>query len=190
MQNRSRSQGNQRQIPYDNDINANTIYNYDRPQTSPLKWGWAEVKEGEKNDINLQTTTHRSTISRSGLRPSYIPPTPMSPDFHYLSSPMMERPRTVSTPYARTINPPSRASYLKRHFQENNDDDATATLHMSRSSKFQYLKNIDKRSEEQVERAREIDEGYNMTVNHLENHPMWDKMFGRTEKTNESDDDD
>ena len=58
------------------------------------------------------------------------------------------------------------------------------------SKKFQYLKDIDKRSEEQLERAREIDEGYNMTVNHLENHPMWDKMFGSTEKANDSDDDD
>ena len=29
-----------------------------------------------------------------------------------------------------------------------------------------------------------------MTVNHLENHPMWDKMFGSTEKANDSDDDD
>ena len=187
MQNRSR---NQWQIPYGGS-NDNTIYNYDRPQTSPLKWGWAEVKEGEKTDISVETTTRRSTMSRSGLRPSYIPPTPMSPDFHYLSTPMTERPRTVSTPYARTINPPSRASYLKRHFQENdNDDDAAATMHMSRSTKFQYLKDIDKRSEEQLERAREIDEGYNMTVNHLENHPMWDKMFGSTEKANDSDDDD
>ena len=70
------------------------------------------------------------------------------------------------------------------------NEDSLDKLAKAEKFKFQYLKDMDKRSEEQLERAREIDEGYNMTVNHLENHPMWDKMFGSTEKANDSDDDD
>ena len=160
-------------------------------------------------DRNNNNSIGRRAQSRSGLRPSFRPPTAEERGETPYGSPkpfsIADRPRTVSTPYARQIVPAgsrsSQSNRLKRRQRKgrmsspySRGTQGTTSMSSSerlflRSQRRNRRRTPVRTSAEQRNRSLAQQEGYDFTSRHLESHPMWSRMYETKNGEGKGDDD-